>query len=152
MRLLDVITYFLVFGMPLILSFFNTNSRAYISCLRNGRGETHVISSASVRKWSAMGFARCLLFAYLKHFLLHMIVFLLPIFTLPFLYEAAQDIFNEWYLSGSTRITMTLVGFVVIWLPLILLLRNGVMWVRLYYYTISFLMNGLVAFIWWCSL
>ena len=76
------------------------------------------------RKKFIIGFIKTFLFGYLKHMLLHIIVFVLPFLILPFIYEMSQKIFNEWYLSGITRILVTLFGAFLVLIPSFILLKK----------------------------
>lgn len=150
--MVDIIQIITLLGMPVLLSFYNRNSQAYISYLRNGKGELPIPLTNMNRKKFIIGFIKTFLFGYLKHMLLHIIVFVLPFLILPFIYEMSQKIFNEWYLNATTRILATLFGAFLVLIPSFILLKKSNIWMRIYYYLISFLINGLVAIAWWASL
>lgn len=150
--MVDIILIIILVGMPILLSFYNRNSQAYISYLINGKGELPIPLTNMTRKKFIIGFIKTFLFGFLKHMLLHIIEFVLPFLILPFIYEMSQKIFNEWYLSGTTRILATLFGAFLVLIPSFILLKKSKIWMRIYYYLISFLINGLVAIAWWASL
>lgn len=83
--MVDIILIIILVGMPILLSFYNRNSQAYISYLRNGKGELPIPLTNMTRKKFIIGFIKTFLFGYLKHMLLHIIVFVLPFLVLPFI-------------------------------------------------------------------
>ena len=70
---------------------------------------------------------------FFKYFVLHILTVLLPIFVIAFTNKASQDIFNEWYLSPSTRVISASVGYALILLPVFLLVQKKHKWIRAYY-------------------
>lgn len=150
--MVDIITLLLVVGMSFLLSFFNRNVQTYVSYMRKGAGELSCPSTIMTKKRLIVAFIKSLFFAFFKHLLLHIIIFILPFLILPFIYKMSQKVFNEWYLSGATRILATLTGFCLVVIPSVVLLWNSNKWMRIYYFLFSFLINGIVAILWWGAL
>ena len=72
-------------------------------------------------------------------------MFTLPFFILPFLYRTSQRIFDEWYLSPSTRVLATLTGYVLLMIPIVLVQRRNTAGWYAYYSIVAFIINGFVA-------
>lgn len=70
---------------------------------------------------------------FLKYLILHIVAVILPFFIIALTNKASQDIFNEWYLSHSTRIISASIGYVLILLPIFMLIPKTNKWIRVYY-------------------
>lgn len=78
----------------------------------------------------------------LKYLLLHFLSIIFPLIIIRILNLLAQELFDEWYLSASTRILSALVGYAIIFVLILLFTSKSMKWIRIYYFVIAFLFSA----------
>ena len=69
----------------------------------------------------------------LKHLSTHIWAIVFPLFVIRILNLLAQEVFNQWYLSQSVRLTSAGIGTVIICSVILFLIPKQSKWVRVYY-------------------
>lgn len=155
--IVDTVFFMLIFGMPIILSFCNKNPRSYISYIRTGEGDLPISKFGLTQKKLRKGLVMSLLFAYLKHLFLHVIVYFLPIIVVSLImsifYTETGNVYDDsFYLERENYSSLYDFLFLVIililnWIPLFTLLKKSSKWMRWYYYIISFFYDCFILMI-----
>lgn len=73
------------------------------------------------------------IFCILKHIFTHIWALLCPLFIIRLLNILAQEVFNQWYLSQSVRLTSAATGTLIICALIFVLIPKKNKWVRAYY-------------------
>lgn len=69
----------------------------------------------------------------LKHIFTHVWTILFPLLVIRVLNMLAQEVFNQWYLSQSVRLTSAGIGTLIICSLIFILIPKQNKWVRAYY-------------------